>query len=266
MWMWLKREAKKTLYVVGLQIQRNPAGFPRWKIHRKGLLRLARKQSSTLGQFLKHITGLGYQPVTVIDVGVGYGTPELYKAFPGARHLLIEPLMEFEGTLQRIAKKYGAEYVIAAATDEPGHVVMNVSQALDTSSLLGSPQQTWTPATAHTRQVRAIQLGDLCQEKRLGGSYLIKGEVQGAELKMLNGAGRILNDTDVVILEVSLFRFLEGVPDFYDVIAYMKGRGFVVYDIFGGSLRPVDGALGQVDIAFVKEGGIFRTTHAYYAV
>ena len=48
-----------------------------------------------------------------------------------------------------------------------------------------------------------------------------------------------------------------------DVVAYMKNLGFVVYDIFGEDYRPLDGALGQIDIAFVKENGIFRTDHAY---
>ena len=43
----------------------------------------------------------------------------------------------------------------------------------------------------------------------------------------------------------------------------MKNLGFVVYDIFGEQFRPLDGALGQIDMAFVKERGIFRTDHAY---
>jgi hypothetical protein len=43
----------------------------------------------------------------------------------------------------------------------------------------------------------------------------------------------------------------------------MRERGFVAYDIFGGHTRPLDGALGQIDMAFVRESGRFRTHHAY---
>jgi len=43
----------------------------------------------------------------------------------------------------------------------------------------------------------------------------------------------------------------------------MKDRGFVVYDIFGGHNRPLDGALGQIDMAFVKENWQFRKSHFY---
>jgi hypothetical protein len=45
----------------------------------------------------------------------------------------------------------------------------------------------------------------------------------------------------------------------------MKDRGFVVYDICGFVQRPLDGALAQVDLAFVKENGHFRKCHDYAA-
>ena len=40
---------------------------------------------------------------TIIDVGVGPCTPDLLRRYPGARHLLFEPISEF-GSL--IAKNY----------------------------------------------------------------------------------------------------------------------------------------------------------------
>jgi hypothetical protein len=43
----------------------------------------------------------------------------------------------------------------------------------------------------------------------------------------------------------------------------MKGIGFVVYDIMGLQYRPLDCALSQADLAFVKESGPFRRTHFY---
>jgi hypothetical protein len=43
----------------------------------------------------------------------------------------------------------------------------------------------------------------------------------------------------------------------------MKDRGFVAYDLFGAHTRPLDGALAQVDIVFVKERGRFRQSHVY---
>lgn len=101
------------------------------------------------------------------------------------------------------------------------------------------------------------------QGKRTDGSYLIKIDVQGAELDVLAGATNIIPDTELVILEVSLFEFFVGGPQFYEVVNYMKKEGFVVYDLFGYHCRPIDLALAQIDVAFVKEHGSFRKHHFY---
>ena len=62
-------------------------------------------------------------------------------------------------------------------------------------------------------------------------------------------------------MEVSFFRFHEHEPDVFEVISYMKERGFVIYDLFEGHNRPIDNALAQRDVLFVKENGRFRNTH-----
>jgi hypothetical protein len=63
---------------------------------------------------LRHPSSLGLAPRTVIDVGTADGTYSLHQSFPRARHLLIEPLVEFEPYLQQIAHTYDADYVLAA--------------------------------------------------------------------------------------------------------------------------------------------------------
>ena len=113
------------------------------------------------------------------------------------------------------------------------------------------------------RVVPMVTIDDLCSERDLAGPCLIKIDVQGGEIEALSGATRILADAEVVILEVSLFQFVEDGPELHDVVSYMKDRGFVAYDLFGGHVRPLDGALAQLDIVFVKEHGRFRQDHAY---
>ena len=105
--------------------------------------------------------------------------------------------------------------------------------------------------------------GQEIREDITKGPYLIKVDVQGAELDVLDGTLETLNKTELVILEVSMFQLMKDAPQFYDVVVYMKNRGFVAYDVFGESFRPLDGALGQIDIAFVKENGRFRREHSY---
>jgi Methyltransferase FkbM domain len=87
----------------------------------------------------------------------------------------------------------------------------------------------------------------------LAGPYIIKVDVQGAELQVLAGAQRTLNETEAVILEVTLLGMMIGGPQVYDVVSRMKELGFVTYDVFGLHYRPLDNALSQVDMVFVQE-------------
>lgn len=64
-------------------------------------------------------------------------------------------------------------------------------------------------------------------------------------------------------MEVSFFQFFAGGPQFDDCLKFMKERGFVCYDMFGLSYRPLDGAMSQVDLAFVREESKFRKVHFY---
>jgi hypothetical protein len=111
-----------------------------------------------------------------------------------------------------------------------------------------------------------VRIDDILREQQLDGPYLIKIDVQGAELDVLDGAQETLLEAEVVVLEVSLFEFMQGAPQLFDVISYMKNRGFVAYDIILGWNRPLDNALGQVDIAFVKDEGMFRTNHSFSTI
>ena len=203
---------------------------------------------------------LGFRPKTVIDVGVADGTFELYR-FPNAKYLLIEPLKEFENNLQSISRRYHGEYVLAAASDSPGTITINVHEKKSGSSIFLETEGSFLDGVP--REVTAVTIDDLCKVRKLGGPYLIKADVQGAELKVLDGARKVLNDTEVVIIEASLFQFYKKGPQLYDVVTYMKKRGFVIYDFCGGHNRPLNGALAQLDVIFVRETGQFRKHHSY---
>jgi FkbM family methyltransferase len=227
------------------------------------ILRKGRRRT-TWTEVLDHFSRLGFRPQTVIDVGVAYGTLELYMGFPEARHLLVEPLKEFQGILEEISRKYTAEYVLAAAGDKTGTITINVHADPSSSSIYKETDGSHIDGIP--RKVPVVTIDDLCKERNLEGPYVIKADVQGAELRALDGAKKVLEHTELIILEVSLFQFYVNGPQFYDVVSYMKAHGFVVYDIFNGYNRPLDGALAQVDIVFVKEYGQFRKEHFYRRV
>jgi len=233
----------------------NAAGF---NISR---IRPARAPRASMTGGLAQLGALGFQPRTLIDAGVADATPELYESFKNASILLIEPLVEFEPFLRRVCSSYNAQYVLAAAGPAPGSATFNVHPDKFGSSLLKEVDGASVDGVSRT--VPVITIDEECAKRNLSGPYLIKVDVQGAELQVLAGAARTLRETEAVVLEVSLFGFLIGGPQFYDIVQRMKESGFVAYDIFGAHYRPLDGALAQVDMIFVREDGLFRRSHAY---
>lgn len=79
---------------------------------------------------------------------------------------------------------------------------------------------------------------------------LMKLDVQGAELQIMQGAKNILQNTCFVLLEVSVMKYNQGAPLIDEVIAFMEGRGFKVFDV----MEPhyLNGCCLQVDILFLN--------------
>jgi len=220
------------------------------------------KTRTTMAESYSLLHGMGFRPKIVVDVGVAKGTIELYTVFPDAFFVLIEPLKEFEPDLKSILKKYKGLYVLAAAGATSGQVIFNVhNNHLEGSSLYKETMGIEADGCEIT--IPLIRIDDFLKESELNAPELIKIDVQGAELEALEGAQKTLLEAEVVVLEVSLFEFMKGAPQLFDVVFYMKNHGFVAYDIIHGWNRPLDNALGQIDVVFVKENGRFRQDHAY---
>ena len=241
----VKVAGKKLFNAVGLDIRKKREEIPRASM-RGGLRQLA---------------SVGFRPQTIIDAGVAYQTNELYEEFPDSSIVLIEPLAEFEPFLRGICKSHKAQYVLAAAGEAPGTAVFNVHEGLDGSSLFKEVEG--TVADGVPREVPVVTIDQVCAEKNLKGPYLIKLDAQGAELRVLAGAIRTLEQTEVVVTEVNLLGMLIGGAQLLDVIVRMKEWGFVAYDVFNFLYRPLDNALAQMDMIFVREAGLFRKTHAF---
>jgi FkbM family methyltransferase len=222
-------------------------------------------ERASLEEMLRQVARVGVTPRTVVDVGAAYGsfTKACTAVFPDARYLAIEPLIEYESSLSTLAQSVpNVRYVCAAASSRSGDLTINVHPDLVGSSLLREVE-TGTDVNGVPRTIRAVTVDGLITEGGLAGPYLLKVDVQGAELDVLRGAEALLKDAEYVLLEVSFFKFFEDGPEFTDMVQFMKERGFVPYDIAALQYRPLDHALSQADVAFVKEQGPFRIHHFY---
>jgi FkbM family methyltransferase len=219
---------------------------------------------SSMQAFCQYLRRRSYEPTSIIDVGVADGTFELYTTFPNAHFLLIEPMIEFKGAVNWICSRYNAraEYVAAGAYEGEQTIYFNSTvETMHGATLMASNENANVALVSRAVPVR--RLDELVAAHKMMGPYLVKIDTQGTELDVIAGAEGILPEIDVFILETSFFHFCENRPLIHETIASLAARGFVPYEFFGGYNRPLDGALGQVDVAFVRQDGPFRADDRY---
>jgi FkbM family methyltransferase len=243
----LRNAAKRALLAAELE-RRRPAPVTSSRPTMAGCLEIALRN--------------GISPRTVIDVGAANGTPDLYAAFPNAHHVMMEPLAEFGPALNQLIKSMrSAQVIMGVASSEAGEAILHVHPDLVGSSLLLEPEE--SDVNGVERKVPAFRLDDLVTEHKLTAPFVLKLDTQGSELAVLEGARDLLPSCDLILMEVSCFAFFEGGPLMHDSIQYLLERGFCVYDIYDIQYRPLDGALSQADIAFVRTDGPLRAQQFY---
>jgi FkbM family methyltransferase len=203
---------------------------------------------------LRRMRAGGFEPRTVFDIGVARGTPELYGTFPNAKYYLVDPTHESVPYMNDIARRLKAEVLNVALGECDAERVIGARPGDIGGSSFFHEVGEDPPMERYPVPVRRF-------DQIINGferPALAKIDVQGAEMQVLRGMGERIRDLDAIIVEASVIATLRDGPEIADVIGFMKEKGFVVYDMLGGSRRPLDRALAQVDLMFVQEDSQFR--------
>ena len=93
---------------------------------------------------------------------------------------------------------------------------------------------------------------------------LLKLDVQGAELSVLQGAIRCLAQAEAVLLEIGVAgSYNLGAASFAEHVAFLDAQGFSLFDVgeqhrMGPASLGTDGVLFQLDLLFVRTGDRFN--------
>jgi FkbM family methyltransferase len=180
-----------------------------------------------------HDLGTLARPTTVIDVGVGHGTPRLYEAFPDAYHVLLEPVREFEPDMQRVLQALRGEYVITAVGSKPGSTTLNLERGYELTKSSTFRREGYTEAgkQVEERTVPVRTIDGIVRERGLQPPFVIKIDTEGGELDVVRGAALTLRQTELLIAEVCVATRFTGGYTFAQFIREMDEHGFGLFGI-----------------------------------
>lgn len=200
--------------------------------------------SRTMSVLKRH----GFSPAIVFDIGVGYGTFPLYRAFPDAFYHLIDPAQESLAYMHRLARRLRCEIHPVALGDREGTAMLEVRADIQESTLLEE---------VGPRRVRRIDRVPMCRFDAHFGPIarpaLCKIDVQGAELMVLAGMTGRLSEIDALVVETSTIATVQGGAEVDGIVRFLGEHDFALADIVGLRRRPLDGATAQLDLLFVPK-------------
>lgn len=204
--------------------------------------------------FLKSIIK---KPDWIIDVGVAYGTPEIYQAFSFTeyKYLLIEADPRFKAKLEKLKLKHPKNIIFENCFCGESDNVINFN--LNNNGRSSSRYS--DKGNSEVIKVPMHTLDSISRKYNIKSSILLKIDVEGAEIDVLRGATETLKNCDVIILEswINPGRGVKTQSTFDQVIDFMSRNGFVVFDFFGGHSYKT-GVLKMVDLVFVRQDSPYR--------
>jgi FkbM family methyltransferase len=136
-----------------------------------------------------------------IDIGVGQGTPLLWKKFKNKKIICIDPLDYSENIVKKKLKKKNYSFYKCAVGAKKQIKTLNVEKNLGRSTLLNVTKKNFEGKPKSKIKVLVKTLDSIVQESNVKGSFGIKIDVEGYELEIIKGAKKTLKKTNFVIVE-----------------------------------------------------------------
>lgn len=235
-------------------------GIIRWLIPQAVINRLKVKYHvPDMEWSLRNLVSNGFKPKYILDIGAfeGEWTLMCRKIFQDASFLMFEAQESKSATLSSIKSPFVDFHIGLLGPEINDKAKFYINETV--SSAL--------PESAKTNQafveIPMYTVDEVLKRKGIAKVDFIKLDVQGFELEVLKGATDALSLAEVVLMEVSLIEINKGAPLINDVMNFMNEKEFICYDICSIVRRPLDQALWQTDLIFVKSNSPLVSSKRY---
>jgi FkbM family methyltransferase len=189
------------------------------------------------------ISDLGMQNINAVDVGanVGLWTKEYLKYFPSAKITSFEPSKETYKTLVKNFQNYRSVTTInkgCGAKNEERTLFYDKSKS-GMASLSKRDLEHLGVQFSESEIIEIITLDSYFAENLDNAPKVIKIDVEGHELDVLNGAIKLLGNAEVVQFEFG-GTDIDSRTFFKDFWTFFKKNSFILYRIGPRGLIPVE--------------------------
>jgi FkbM family methyltransferase len=193
----------------------------------------------------------------VLDIGAAGGeTARMFaSAFPSASIFAFEPIKTTFEKLQSNTKDVGniSIHNIALGSVKKESSINITGRVTSSSIFPTSPNEYFDKAEpfkiTSTEQIRIDRLDEVVNS---GAQVdLIKMDVQGFELEVLQGGVDTLTRTAFLLLEMQNHQIYQGAPKYYEVDEFLRNHGFELFDIIP-SIR-VDMQVKEFDAIYINK-------------
>jgi len=210
---------------------------------------------------LEDLRELCPNPSLVIDGGAGDGwfAGQARELWPSAEIISFEPATRFNKTLTPIDARHR---IVRVALGNCEKVVgLNLTHGPQSNSLLeflpGGPLERIHAIVGH-EQVRQLTLDGYLKKHHLESPQIIKLDVQGTEMDVLNGASDALKSKPLVFCEVAFQRQYLNQPLLADIDVFMAINGYRRLYLYASTMPDIWGDALYVPNSFQTDGSPIR--------
>lgn len=191
---------------------------------------------------LQRLKSFGVPIQCIIDVGAHEQTYELRMMFPDLPHLLFEPVKEFHPKIRENYEGMTFEIFPHAVSSHSGSGQLQ-TYSVDGGGVTHSSLTSTDDGSDSVSDVQTVRLDEFLAARSDPTPYLLKIDVDGYEVPIIESAAGARDDISCIIVEATIETLQER-------LIAVTALGFQLIDIIDSCYYH--GVLSQVDLVFVS--------------